>query len=102
VFNNCGLRNVETHGLLSVFLLSDPRRDVTEILGWLKKRVFLFERDWDRTKVILQRGGLEGHDVQAYFKAEKAYLGNLIEHPEQISKTHELQTYSRTVTIGFK
>ena len=102
VFNNCGLRNVEVHGLLSVFLLSDPRRDATEILGWLKKRVFLFERDWDRTKVILKRGGLEGHDIQAYFEAEKAYLGNLIEHPEQISKTHELQTYSRTVTIGFK
>jgi len=102
VFNNCGLRKVEVHGLLSVFLLSDPRRDVTEILGWLKKRVFLFERDWDRTKVILQRGGLEGHDIQAYFEAEKAYLGNLIEHPGQISKTHELQTYSRTVTVGFK
>ena len=102
IFNDCGLHNVEVHGLLSVFLLSDPRRDATEILGWLKKRAFLFERDWDRTKAILQRGGLERHDIQAYFEAEKAYLGNLIEHPEQISKTHELQTYSRTVTIGFK
>jgi ubiquinone/menaquinone biosynthesis C-methylase UbiE len=102
VFNNCGLRNVEAHGLLSVFLLSDPRRDSTEILGWLKKRLFLFERDWDRAKVILQRGGFEGPLIQAYFKAEKAYLSMLIEHPEQISKTHELQTYSRTVTIGFK
>jgi ubiquinone/menaquinone biosynthesis C-methylase UbiE len=101
-FNNCGLRNVEAHGLLSVFLLSDPRRDAAEILGWLKKRVFLLERDWDRTKVILQRGGLEAHDIQAYFEAEKAYLHNLIQHPEQISKTHELQTYSRTITIGFK
>lgn len=102
VFNNCGLRNVEAHGLLSVFLLSDPRRDTAEILSWLKKRLLLFERDWNRTKVILQRGGLEESLIQAYFKAEKTYLSNLIEHPEQISKTHELQTYSRTVTIGFK
>jgi len=102
VFYSSGLVNVEAHGLLSVFLLSDPRRDQQEILSWLKKRLFLHENDWKHVKVILQRGGLSESLIQEYYQLEKAYLENLIRHPEQISKTHELHTLSRIVTIGFK
>jgi hypothetical protein len=102
VFNNCGLRNVEVHGLLSVFLLSDSRRNPQEILSWLKKRLVLLERDKERSKTILQRGGLEEQFIQEYYRANKTHLKSLIKHPERIPKTHELQTYSRTVTIGFK
>jgi ubiquinone/menaquinone biosynthesis C-methylase UbiE len=102
VFNNCGLRNVEVHGLLSVFLLSDSRRNPQEILSWLKKRLVLLERDKERSKTILQRGGLEEQFIQEYYRANKTRLNSLIKHPERIPKTHELQTYSRTVTVGFK
>jgi ubiquinone/menaquinone biosynthesis C-methylase UbiE len=102
VFHSCGLKSVEAHGILSVFLLSDSRRDPQEILNWLKKRLALLERDRDRTKLILQRGGLSETFIHEYHQAEATHLRSLIEHPERISKTHELQTYSRTVTVGFK
>jgi ubiquinone/menaquinone biosynthesis C-methylase UbiE len=102
VFHSCGLVNVEVHGILSVFLLSDPRRDRREILQWLKKRLALMEEDFDRVNTILQRGGLSESYVQEYYQTKKGYLKNLIEHPEEIARTHELQTYSRTVTVGFK
>ena len=102
VFHSCGLVNVAAHGILSVFLLSDPRRDQQEILSWLNKQLLLHENDWKRVKVILQRGGLPESFIQQYYQSRKAYLENLISHPEQISKTHELHTISRTVTIGLK
>jgi SAM-dependent methyltransferase len=102
VFHSCGLVNVEVHGILSAFLLSDPRRKRREILLWLKKRLSLMETDSDRVKVILQRGGLSEPYIKEYYQTKKNYLKNLIKHPEQIARTHELQTYSRTVTVGFK
>lgn len=102
VFSSCGLTNIEEHGLLSVFLLSDTRRDLQDIMGWLKKRLVLMEKYQDRNRVILQRGGLQEQFIQEYNVARKAQLESLIEHPQEIRKTHELQTYSRTITIGFK
>jgi hypothetical protein len=102
VFHSCGLVDVEAHGILSVFLLSDPRRDQREVLRWLEKRLSLHEKDWRRMREILLRGGLSEPLLQEYYRAKKAYLENLIRHPEQISKTHELQVASRIVTIGFK
>ena len=36
------------------------------------------------------------------YQAKKAYLSDLVRNPERISKTHELQTTSGTVTTGFK
>jgi len=70
VFHSCGLINVEAHGILSVFLLSDPRRDQQEILRWLKKRLFLHENDWKRERTILQRGGLSKSIIQSYYRAK--------------------------------
>ena len=102
VFQSCGLINVEAHGLLSVFLLSDPRRDQQEILNWLKKRLSLHENDQERLRTILQRGGLSETIIQEHFQIKKAYLENLVKHPEQISKTHELQITSRIVIVGLK
>jgi len=102
VFHSCGLINVEAHGILSVFLLSDPRRKQQEILTWLKKRLLLHENDWERTRTILQCGGLSQSLIQEYYQAKKAYLENLIKNPEKISETHELQITSRTLTVGLK
>ena len=102
VFHSCGLINVEAHGLLSVFLLSDPRRDQQDILNWLKNRLFIHKSYWKRFRTILQRGGLSEALIQEYYQTLKAYLENLINHPEQISRTHELETTSRIVIIGFK
>jgi len=102
VFYSCGLVNVEVHGILSAFLLSDPRRDREEILRWLERWLSFHEQDWGRMREILQRGGLSEPLIQEYYEAKKAYLENLVKHPEQIPKTHELQTASRIVTVGFK
>ncbi|MFB0503552.1 MAG: class I SAM-dependent methyltransferase [Candidatus Bathyarchaeia archaeon] len=102
VFHSCGVVNVEAHGILSVFLLSDPRRDRQEILSWLKKRLLVHENDWKRVRAILKRGGLPDSLIQEHYQTMKAYLEDLIGHPERISKTHELEMTSRTVTIGFK
>lgn len=102
VFHACGLKNAESHGILSVFLLSDPRRNTNEVHSWLKDCLRYFERNWSRSKVILSRGGLSEDFMQKYHQARTDYLKNLIEHPQKIAETDELQTYSRTVTVGFK
>lgn len=102
VFHSCGLINVEEHGMVSAVLLSDPTRNQRQILQWLKKRLFIHENDWKRVKTILKRGGLSESLIQEYYHVLRSYLENLINHPERISKTHELETAHRTVTIGFR
>jgi len=102
VFHSRGLINVEQHGILSVFLLSDPRRSREEILGWLKRCLHIHDYSWKRFRTILQRGGLLEQLIQEFYQARKEYLEKLISHPGEISKTHELQITSRTVTIGFR
>jgi len=102
VFHCCGLIRVEAHGIFSVFLLSDMRRDRRELVLWIERRLQVHENGWRRTREILQRGGLSGTVIQEYYLTKKAYLEKLIEHPENIPWTHELQAVSRTVTVGFK
>jgi len=58
-------------------------------------------RKWPRldeavSKTIVEVGCGSG------YQAKKAYLSDLVRNPERISKTHELQTTSGTVTTGFK
>ena len=55
-----------------------------------------------RVRAILSRGGLPDSLIQEHYQTMKAYLEDLIGHPERISETHELEMTSRTVTIGFK
>ena len=102
VLHSCGLAKVEEHGYIATFLLSDPRRDKIEIIDWLERRLLVIEKDWKRFKTFLERGGLSKTLIQKHHQSLKAYVENLIEHPEEISKTHELQTACRTVTIGTK
>lgn len=102
IFHSCGLAKVEEHGYIATFLLSDPRRDQQEILDWLRRRLLVHEEDWKRFRTFLRRGGLSDTLVQEYYQSMKAYLENLIENPQDISRTHELQTACRTVTIGAK
>ncbi|MCW4036908.1 MAG: class I SAM-dependent methyltransferase [Candidatus Bathyarchaeota archaeon] len=102
VFRSCGLEGVEAHGLLSVFLLSDPRRDRDEIAGWLKDKLDFIVGDEERSRVILERGGLEEPLIEEYHRLNREHLQRLIEDPEQISNTHELETVGRIVTVGFK
>ena len=102
VFHSVGLIDVEAHGILSVFLLSDPRYNQKEIINWLGKRLHIHENSRERVRTIVKRGRLLESLIQEYYEAKKAYLSNLVRHPEQIPKTHELQTTSRVVTVGFK
>lgn len=102
VFRSCGLENVEAHGLLSVFLLSDPRRDQDEIAGWLEEKLDYIVGDEERSRVILERGGMEEPLIEEYHRLSREHLRRLIENPELISRTHELETVGRIVTVGFK
>jgi ubiquinone/menaquinone biosynthesis C-methylase UbiE len=102
VFRSCGLEGVEAHGLLSVFLLSDARRDQDVILSWLRDRLELSERDEERTRVVLGRGGLERDLIDEFLEASKRHIRRLIEDPDRIPETHQLETVGRIVTIGFK
>ena len=102
VFNSCGLTGVEAHGLLSVVLLSDPRRSSEEMLQWMKDRLASYEEDQKRLGVMLERGGLERPIIDEYHRLWKRYLGTLARNAEQIIRTHELQAVGRLVTIGSK
>ena len=102
VFHSVGLIDVEAHGILSVFLLSDPRHNRREIISWLEKRLRIHESGRGRVGAILRRGGLSEQLIREYYQAKKAYLSSLVMYPEQIPEMHELQTTSRVVTIGFK
>jgi SAM-dependent methyltransferase len=102
VFYSCGLTKVEAHGIFSAFLLSDSRWNPQEVLLWIQRRVMVHENSWDRKKEALRLGGLSEDAMQQYYHTKKAYLEGLIRHPESISKTHEFQAVSRTITIGFK
>jgi SAM-dependent methyltransferase len=102
VFRSCGLERVEAHGLLSVFLLSDPRRNCDEIATWLGEKLDFIVGDEERSRVILERGGLEEPLIEEYHRLYREHMRRLVEDPELISKTHELETLGRIVTVGFK
>jgi len=102
VFRSCGLERVEAHGLLSVFLLSDPRRGRDEIAAWLGEKLGFIVGDEERSRVILERGGMEEPLIEEYHRLIREHLRRLVEDPELISKTHELETVGRIVTVGFK
>jgi len=73
-----------------------------EVLLWIQRRMMVHEGGWDRKKEALRLGGLSEDVMQEYYDAKRAYLEGLIRHPESISKTHEFQAVSRTITIGYK
>ncbi|MFB0543759.1 MAG: class I SAM-dependent methyltransferase [Candidatus Bathyarchaeia archaeon] len=66
IFYSCGLSKIEAHGLLSVFLLSDPRRDPEELFRWLEARSTLQEKDKARLSTILERGGFQRSLIEEY------------------------------------
>lgn len=102
VFQSCGLTDVEAHGLLSVFLLSDPRRDRGEVLRWLEDRLRFQVGDRERSQVIMIRGGLDEGAIAEAQELNERHLRRLVENPELIPETHELESVGRIVTIGFK
>ena len=102
VFHSCGLRDVEAHGLLSVFLLSDARRDRGEVKRWLEDRLKFYVGDRERSQVIMARGGLDEGTIAEAQELNERHLRRLVENPDIIPETHELESVGRIVTIGFK
>lgn len=88
IFHECGLSKVEVHGLLSTFLLSDPRWPREEILCWLKDRLKVLKENERRDHVVLKRGGLSEQEIMEYRQVYRKYLEKLISDPELISKTY--------------
>jgi SAM-dependent methyltransferase len=97
-----GMDQIEVHGVLLVFLLSDPNRPLESTLEWLKERLGLLKRYRAREKRYLLRGGLTFQEVREWFRLYEAYLKRLIIEPSQIKQSHELEVKSRFVTTGTK
>jgi ubiquinone/menaquinone biosynthesis C-methylase UbiE len=102
IFRDCDLENVEVHGLLSTFLLSDSRWKREDIVSWMKERLDFEERDEERTRVVLKRGGMDDDTIEMVIRANSDYLRGLIDDPDRISETHELEVLGRIIIIGFK
>ena len=102
IFHDCGLTHIETHGILSVFLLSDPRRSRKEIIDWLKDRLKVLKETEKQDYVILKRGGLSEEEITKYRQKYRQYLEKMIENPELISETHEMEITSRILILGIK
>jgi ubiquinone/menaquinone biosynthesis C-methylase UbiE len=102
VFHECGLTEIEIHGILSVFLLSDPRRSRNQIIEWLKDRLKVLKETEKQDYVILKRGGLSKQEITRYRQKYRQYLEKLIKKPELISETHEMEITSRILILGLK
>ena len=101
-FHSCGLEKVEIHGILSVSLLNDSRRDQKETLAWLENYLSFFKGDEERVRVIMSRGGMEKPQIDEYLQKKKTYMQSLIDHPEGLVEAHQLEALGRFVTIGYK
>lgn len=102
IFSEAGLRNIEAHGLLSVFLLSDPRRRTNDLVNWLQSRLDLLEKDGERLALIQARGGADQELTKEFLTRNKEYIKNLLRNPKKIAATHELESVGRIVVVGFK
>ncbi len=102
VFHSCGLKGVEAHGLLSVFLMSDARLEKEDVVKWLSDRLDFSLKDERRMRTILERGGLAEGLIDEYLAKNREYTKGLLENPERISETHQLEAVGRIVTVGFK
>jgi len=60
------------------------------------------EYDPRRMRTILQQTDFSSSLMDKHHETKAEYLEYLVRHPERISRTHELQICSRTVTLGFK
>jgi hypothetical protein len=102
LFHKSGMDQVESHGLLLVFLLSDPKRPLKLTLEWLKQRLEVLKRYRERERRYLLQGGLTSQEVRRWFRLYEAYLTRLIREPSRIRQSHELEVRSRLVTTGMK
>jgi SAM-dependent methyltransferase len=102
IFHKSGMDQIEFHGLLLVFLLSDPNRPLKLTLDWLKQRLKVLKRHRERERHYLLQGGLTSQEVSRWFRLYEGYLARLIREPSRIRQSHELEVKSRLVTTGIK
>ncbi len=102
VFQSAGLTNVEAHGLLSLFLLSDKRRPTKETVAWLRNRLRLLEEDRERVALVQRRGGATSELTKRYHRLNRKYLEQLLANPDLIGSTNEVEANGRIVVVGFK
>jgi ubiquinone/menaquinone biosynthesis C-methylase UbiE len=102
LFLKAELANVSLNGHLSTFLLCDTRRSTREMRAYLRARLSLWKRLAKRNKECAIVGGMKEEEFDELFQRYRDYLEDLIEHPEKIGKTPEVNVLSRVIVCGTK
>jgi len=102
LFLKAGLTNTTLNGYLSTFLLCDTRRNIKEIRRWLKARLDLWQKLKQRNKESALIGGMSKEEFEELFQRYADYLGSLVNNPEKIRHTAQVEIVSRVIVCGNK
>ena len=102
LFLKAGLTNITLNGYLSTFLLCDARRNTKEIQRHLKARLDLWQKLKKRNRECALIGGMNEEEFKELFQRYVDYLGSLVNNPEKIRQTAEMEIVSRVIVCGNK
>jgi ubiquinone/menaquinone biosynthesis C-methylase UbiE len=102
LFLKAGLTNIALNGYLSTFLLCDTKRSMEEIQRYLKARLVLWRKLKKRNKEYVLIGGMKEEEFEELFQRYVDYLGSLVNNPEKIRQTAEVEIVSRVIVCGSK
>ena len=102
LFLKAGLTNITLNGYLSTFLLCDTRRNTKETQRWLEARLDLWRKLKKRNEESALIGGMSEEEFEELFQRYAEYLGSLVNNPERIMHTAEVEIVSRAIVGGNK
>ena len=102
LFLKAGLKNITLNGYLSTFLLCDQRRNIKEMQEHLRARLKLWQKLEKRNFESALLGGMKKEEFEELFQRYAAYLKELVNKPEKIKKTPEVEIISRVIVRGEK
>ena len=102
LFLKAGLANITLNGYLSTFLLCDTRRNIKEMQRWLKARLDLWRKLKKRNEECAIIGGMSEEEFGELFQRYADYLTSLVNNPEEIKHTAEVEIVSRAIVCGNK
>jgi len=102
LFLEAGLTNITLNGYLSTYLLCDTRHSIKEIQRWLKARLDLWQKLNERNKECALLGGMSAEEFKELSQRYADYLDSLVNNPEKIRYTAEVEIVSRVIVCGNK
>lgn len=102
LFLKAGLTNITLNGYLSTSLLCDSRRDIQEMQRHLKARLNLWQKLEKRNRECALIGGMKEEEFEELSQRYVNYLGSLINNPEKIRQTPQVEIVSRVIVCGRK